>query len=76
MDKRIHPNDLDVKTDYDLWPYKLRLSASLSMLASLIDAGNENLWPIFEKLEGELHKIEINETRLSKYLEVQKAQPT
>lgn len=48
--------------------HKSRLIKSLEIIASLINAGNENLWPIFERLENELSKLEKNEARLSKYV--------
>lgn len=48
--------------------YKSRLIKSLEIIALLINVGNENLWPIFEKLENELSKLEKNEARLSKYV--------
>ena len=46
---------------------KVRLRRSLGTLAVLIEQGNENLWPIFEKLEVALIRIEQNERRLSLY---------
>jgi len=48
--------------------YKRRLTDCLSVTASLINAGNDNLWPIFEKIEKELLAIDKQNERLSKYL--------
>ena len=48
--------------------YKRRLTDCLSVTASLINAGNDNLWPIFEKIENELLAIDKQNERLSKYL--------
>ena len=53
---------------------KVRLCKSLATLASLINQGSENLWPIFEKLEEELSNLEKNETRLLKYITQRKDQ--
>ncbi len=48
--------------------YRRRLTDCLSVTASLINAGNDNLWPIFEKIEKELLAIDKQNERLSKYL--------
>lgn len=48
--------------------YKRRLTDCLNVTASLINAGNDNLWPIFEKIEKELLAIDKQNERLSKYL--------
>lgn len=44
-----------------------RLRNSLSTIATLIERGNEKLWPVFEKLEDELLRLEQKEMRLSRY---------
>ena len=46
---------------------KTRLRESLRTVAALIESGNEKLWPIFDKLEEELTKLEQREERLSRY---------
>jgi len=46
---------------------KDRLKQSLATIAFLIEQGNENLWPVFEKLESELGRIQQNEYKLSLY---------
>jgi len=46
---------------------KTRLRKSLQVVSILIETGNEDFWPIFEKLEGELLKIEQRQSKLSKY---------
>ena len=46
---------------------KVRLRNSLAIISSLIEKGNENLWPIFEKLENELVKLEERRLKLSRY---------
>lgn len=48
--------------------YEGRLCEALKTIATLIKNGNENLWPIFEKLETELMTIQEREDRLSSYL--------
>lgn len=45
-----------------------RLRKSLETVATLIDKGDEDLWPIFEKLEKELTRIELKQNRLLKYV--------
>lgn len=45
----------------------VRLRGSLATIAALIELGNEDLWPIFEKLENELSRIELRKSRLLKY---------
>ena len=47
--------------------HKTRLRNSLSTLASLIKHGNQKLWPVFERLEDELLKLEQKEVRLARY---------
>lgn len=44
-----------------------RLRESLRTVAELIERGNEKLWPIFDKLEEELTRLEQKEERLSRY---------
>lgn len=46
---------------------KSRLRESLGTIAALIKSGNEKLWPIFDKLEDELLRLEQQERRLSQY---------
>lgn len=46
---------------------KNRLRKSLGTIAALINLGNEKLWPIFDRLEDELLRLEQNELRLSQY---------
>lgn len=46
---------------------KVRLHKSLVTITYLIQEGNESLWPIFEKLENELIRLDQRETRLSQY---------
>lgn len=46
---------------------KNRLKQSLATIAFLIEQGNENLWPVFEKLDSELARIQQNEYKLSMY---------
>lgn len=46
---------------------KIRLRKSLGTIAALINLGNEKLWPIFDKLEDELLRLEQSERRLSQY---------
>ena len=50
---------------------KTRLRESLGTIAVLIKSGNEKLWPIFEKLEDELLRLEQKERRLSQYSDFQ-----
>lgn len=45
----------------------IRLRNSLSTIAALIQEGNDKLWPMFEKIENELLRLEQIESRLSKY---------
>ena len=44
-----------------------RLRKSLTTITLLIEKGNEELWPIFEVLEGELVKQEQRQNKLLKY---------
>lgn len=46
---------------------KTRLRDSLGIIVALIERGDENLWPIFDKLEDELKRVEGRELRLSRY---------
>ena len=46
---------------------KGRLRNSLSVITHLIEKGNDDLWPIFEKLEDELIRLEERQNRLSRY---------
>lgn len=46
---------------------KGRLRKSLAILTYLIERGSDDLWPIFEKLEGELVKLEQRQNRLLRY---------
>lgn len=46
---------------------KNRLKQSLATIAFLIEQGNESLWPVFEKLDSELVRIQQNEYKLSMY---------
>jgi len=46
---------------------KIRLHKSLVTITYLIEEGNESLWPIFEKLENELIRLNKREDRLSQY---------
>ena len=41
----------------------------LKTLARLIDAYGDAYWPIFERLELELEKVQSRTSRISKYLE-------
>lgn len=43
----------------------IRLRKALKTIAFLIDAGQENLWPLFDKLDDELNNIESRKERLS-----------
>jgi len=45
----------------------VRLRNSLNIVAHLIQQGSESLWPVFEKLEDELVRLEERENRLSRY---------
>ena len=60
----------DKAVDHEL--RKLRLHSSLGIIADLIGHGNEKLWPIFEKLEDELLRLEQKEKRLSRYSNYQR----
>lgn len=46
---------------------KIRLRDSLGTIVALIEQGDENLWPVFDKLEDELKRIEGRDLRLSRY---------
>ena len=41
----------------------------LKTLARLIDAYGDAYWPIFERLEKELERVQSRTSRISKYLE-------
>jgi len=43
------------------------LRRSLAIVAALIEAGNGDLRPVFQKLGNELSGIELRKSRLSKY---------
>lgn len=47
---------------------KNRLRKSLVMVTFLIKNGNERLWPIFERLEDELIKLEQKDQKLRRYV--------
>ena len=47
--------------------YKRRLREALATITGLIEMGNEDLWPIFEKLEDEFIRVEQRKSRLSRY---------
>lgn len=47
--------------------FKDRLNGSLTTISALIEKGNVELWPILEKLEAELMKIEQREMKLLLY---------
>lgn len=51
--------------NFDL--HNRRLRKSLATISCLIEKGNEDLWPIFDKLENELIKHEQRRSRLSRY---------
>lgn len=46
---------------------KERLRRSLTTISILIEKGNDDLWPIFEKLEEELIRLKLKKKRLSRY---------
>jgi len=46
---------------------KGRLHNSLAILTDLIERGCDDLWPIFEKLEGELVRLEQRQNSLLRY---------
>lgn len=47
---------------------EMRLHKSLETITFLIEIGNEELWPIFEKLEEELLRNLQRQKKLSRYL--------
>lgn len=47
---------------------EMRLHKSLETITYLIEIGNEELWPIFEKLEEELLRNLQRQKKLSRYL--------
>lgn len=47
----------------------IRLRNSLNVVSQLIQQGSDSLWPVFEKLESELVRLEERESRLSRYSE-------
>ena len=53
---------------------KVRLHKSLGTLSILIENGNEELWPIFERLECELKRIDERVIKLSRYVNNQNLQ--
>jgi len=62
--KTITPLEIEPKTPE---PIKVRLFKSLSTITWLIEMGNEDLWPIFEKLENELISLNQRQIRLTRY---------
>ena len=46
---------------------KGRLRKSLTIISCLIEQGNDEFWPIFEKIEKELVRLEKRQSRLSRY---------
>lgn len=61
----IHMNSEASKVKIDF--QKGRLRRSLTIISCLIEKGNEDLWPIFDKLEDELVRLEKRQSRLSRY---------
>lgn len=45
-----------------------RLLRSLKTVVHLIECGNEDLWPIFEKLDGEFLLLQQRKNRLANYV--------